>query len=117
MIEISGWHLVSMSTMKFLIYPMNHSLIVHPTWPIFKHSKHIHVLWASVWLTTEGNPMVIPGVHPFRKVLIDSIQEQPVKQPDVGFIFWVKAMIALQICKEKFPFPSNTLTVITPKTL
>jgi hypothetical protein len=55
--------------------------------------------------------MVIPGVDPFHNVLIDSIKEKPMKQPDVRPVIRVKAMIVFQICEEVLPFPGNTLII------
>jgi hypothetical protein len=55
--------------------------------------------------------MVIPGVDPFHNVLIDSIKEKPMKQPDVRPVIRVKAMIVFQICEEVLPFPGNALII------
>lgn len=52
--------------------------------PVLDHSEEKHIPRAALTLTTYGDGVVVPGLGPFKGILVDDVEEKMVEKPDVS---------------------------------
>ena len=48
---------------------------IDTSWVILNHSEEKHIPWATFAFTTYGGGVIIPGLGPFKGILVDGIEE------------------------------------------
>jgi hypothetical protein len=63
---------------------------------ILNHTKHKHVLGASLALSTNGKNMRVPGFRPLKCITVDGRKEEMVKKPDMRIRVVIELMVELK---------------------
>ena len=45
------------------------------SWAILNHSKEKYIPWTTLAFTMYGDGVIIPGLSPFKGILVDGIEE------------------------------------------
>ena len=91
--------------------------LFEPTGTVLNHSKHEELAGTRSALTTNAEPMSVPALLPFMRVLVDGVQEQVVNEPDVSVAVGVKTISLLELEKEVLPLPPEAVRDVKPETL
>lgn len=84
---------------------------------VFVHAKEEYIPRATITLTTNLEAVIVPSVRPLLGILIERMEEQVVKKPNVSRDVGIEAATRLQIQEKLFPLLTKAVSDIVPKSL
>lgn len=69
--------------------------VLNPSRTVLVHAEEEDFSWALVGLTTYLEYVVVPGVRPLLRILVNEVQEQMMEKPNMSWVVRVETAICL----------------------